>query len=312
VGRRKPSSRPADGSHRERPGSTTRQGEPDRVVNGGRGQPGPAGGGLDPAAARQARRKARDQQAQVRKIVSEWFVRVRAIYSGRLDPKRNNAAGEQFHDGRRQILTIRDPFALPALTGVLSRGGVSIRLLLVESLERFEQDEATMNLLVMALLDPSSRVRRAAAESLARRKDERVVGALRQALASEKEPTIRRAATALGVIRARAAVPDLINVLSTETLGVVRVSEPVYLDTVLTTFGGSVGYPHGQTVILYQPAAIGCIGPGGIIGTVDEYEVQPVDVNRTEVQEALIAITGRNYGFDRGDWLAWWRDHGRP
>ena len=33
-----------------------------------------------------------------------------------------------------------------------------------------------------------------------------------------------------------------------------------------------------------------------------------VDVYRTEVQEALISITGRNFGFDRNAWMEWWQE----
>jgi hypothetical protein len=43
---------------------------------------------------------------------------------------------------------------------------------------------------------------------------------------------------------------------------------------------------------------------------VSDYEYQVISIHRTEVQEALIEITGQNLGFDAGAWLKWADDHG--
>jgi hypothetical protein len=43
------------------------------------------------------------------------------------------------------------------------------------------------------------------------------------------------------------------------------------------------------------------------MGTICFSQYSTIDVYRTEVQEALIAITGENLGFDRGAWLEWLR-----
>jgi HEAT repeat protein len=260
---------------------------------------------------REARRRRKELEAEVRARVSSWFVQIRAIQKGRLDPKCNDAKRTQFADGRRQILAIRDPFSIAALADVLSRGDVRTRLLLAEALGRFEQDEATMNLIAMSLFDPVDDVRRAAAAELSRRRDDRMVQALRQAMFSDDERTLRHAATALGRLKARAAVPELISVLSTETIDWVRVTVPVYADYMLYLFGRPTGYWSGAEVYIYQPATIGVLSATPLMGTVDYYELAPVSVHRTEVQEALIAITGENLGFDRAAWQNWWRRNGR-
>jgi hypothetical protein len=256
---------------------------------------------------REVKRRAREQDVEVRKIVSGWYVKVQAIQSGRLDPKRNDSKRTQFADGRRQILAIHDPFAISALAEVLSRGDVPTRRLLVEALGRYTEDEALMNLIVIALLDPAADVRKAATVELARRQDDRVVNAFRRALSSEREFTLRNAATALGRLKARSAVEDLVRVLSTETVQAVRVTDPLFLDSVYYVFGRSVGYSYSDYVLFHHPRCIGVIGPGALIGTVDRYELGMVSVYRTEVQEALIAITGQNLGFDSSAWLEWWR-----
>jgi hypothetical protein len=258
---------------------------------------------------REAQRAAREEERRLRKLVSNWFVKVRAIHRGRMEGEKEGSA--KFRQGRERILAIRDPLALPALTGVLSTGNVAARRVLVEALAGFEQDEATMNFLVITLYDPSREIRGLAATDLLRRKDPRVVAELRDALQSNEEPILRHAAAALGVLKARAAVEDLIGVLTTERQGTIRISRPVYLDGVVIAFGGGCRYVQGRRLVYYRPIGIGVMGPGTIVGTATRYESVPVSVNRTEVQEALIAITGQNFGFDETAWQQWWRRQGQ-
>jgi hypothetical protein len=256
---------------------------------------------------REQKREARRREAELRKVVSGWFVKVRAIHEGRLKSKANDAARRQFADGRQQILAIRDPLAIEPISKTLAGGDEPTRRLLVEALDRFREDEATMNLLVVALLDASPEVRRAAGDALARRKDDRVVDSLRLALYSERESTIRNAASALGRLKAVAAVEDLVRVLSIQTVQTVRTTDPLFLDSIYYIFGRPIGVAQSGGLIFYRPYCIAAYGPGALIGTVDRYEPAVVDVHRTEVQEALIAITGKNFGFDAVAWLRWHR-----
>lgn len=259
----------------------------------------------DPAAL-EAERLAKQQERLVRKIISQWFVKVRAMHDARMTPKRGNFSEAKFRGARDNILKIRDPLAIPALTGVLSGGNKASRLVLVEALAQFSEDDATMNLVVMALLDPSKQVRRAASDELVRRDDPRVIERLRDALYSEEEGILRHAAAALGVLRAWETVPELVEQLSTEVPGIVRISRAVYLGDVYGTFGGPIRIVNGRRVLVYDPGAIGVLGPGSWVGTDTYYQQTMVSVYRTEVQEALIAISGENFGFDRARWLSWW------
>ncbi len=252
-------------------------------------------------------RRARHEEAEIRDRVSGWFVKIKAIEQGRLHPHRNDAKRTQFAEGSRMILAIRDPLAIGALAEVLSAGDVTTRRLLANALSAFTQDEAVMNLLAMALFDTSREVRQIAADHLTQRHDERVLSSLRPALFSERDETIRNSATALGRLKAKAAVPDLIAVLSTEVVAPVRVSQPVYLDNLIYIFGRPTPYPSGAEILIYRPPYVGVLGPGALMGTIDRYEMATVSVHRTEVQDALIAITGQNLGFDRAAWWAWWR-----
>lgn len=251
-----------------------------------------------------------EEDKLVREIIAKWTVKMRAIHRSRLACKACGPETERFKQGRRQVLAIRDSLAVPALTRVLSDGKVPVRLLLVEALGQFEVDEATMNLVVLALVDRSKEVRRQAASALASRDDDRVVERFRDALRSGDDRVLRRAAVALGILKARAAFEDLVDALSTKSRRRVRVTRPIFLRRVMTAFGGTRTVTVGSQRLRYRPRSIGVLSRNVMMMTEDSTETRIVDVYRTEVQEALIAITGRNFGFDRDAWLDWWRAAG--
>lgn len=262
----------------------------------------------DPDRAEQDRQEQVDKL--VREIVSKWFVRVKAIYGDRMAGKRS-ASDPKFVDARKQLLAIQDPLAIPAISNVLGKGNKAVRRVMIECLSQFLQDEATMNLLVIAVLDPSSEIRQLAAIELIPRKDDRLVDRLRDGLAAPEEVTLRNAATALGVIKAKAAVPDLIAVLSRETVQTVQVTRPVFVRRVTSTFGGGTTVRVNDRNYYYRPDRIGVLDPEVLMGTETTSEVQIVSIYRTEVQEALIAITGENHGFDGDAWLKWWKENSK-
>lgn len=261
-------------------------------------------------AERSERRRAQANERRVQEKITEYNVKLKAIYRGRLSEKVGGEGSKAFEDGRRQILEISDPLAIPGITSVLSSGHVAARRLMVEALSQFDVDEATMNLVAISLLDPSKDVRAMAARALKSRRDDRIIVELRSALRSDEEFILRNAAAALGVLKAKSAVRDLVPVLSTETLGLVRVSRWVSLDSLYGAYSNWQRYRVGGFPVLYKPSCIWAMGPGSIIGTVSDYEYQIISINRTEVQEALIQITGQNMGFDAAAWLKWAEDNG--
>ncbi len=256
-----------------------------------------------------ADRLQKEEERLVQGFVSQWFVKIQAIHRSRLAGRDRGVEDEKFRKGREQILAMRDPLALPALAGVLSTGEPPTRGVLIEALAQFEQDEATMNLLVMALLDPAEDIRRRAAVELIPRKDDRVVARLCDALNSKDEGILRHAAVALGVLKAEDAVEALIPLLSTSARRSVLVNRPVYLGGIYSSFGGWGRIAHGRQLLRYRPASIGVLGTGTMVGTYSFYQKQVVSIHRTEVQEALIAITGQNFGFDGSAWRQWWREN---
>jgi hypothetical protein len=244
----------------------------------------------------------------VREVINGWFFRVRAVKSAYLLEPTTAYRDRLFRQGTERILRIRDPLAIPAIAGVLSKGNIPTRILMVDALASFDQDDATLNLLITALFDPDQEVREAAAQALAPRKDERLVDRLRDGLRSEYDHVVRNAAFVLGRIRAREAVPDLVNVLTTAK----QVTEYVPLHGWIVNTRNVICSPTrahiGDTPLSYHPR-IAVFGQGSRITTAWTTQRRVVTVYRTEVQEALIEITGENFGFDADAWLRWHQTH---
>jgi hypothetical protein len=175
---------------------------------------------------------------------------------------------------------------------------------MVEALARFAQDDATLNLLITAVFDPDAEVRDDAALALAPRKDERLIDRLTAALHSEHDSIVRNAAAVLGRIRARQAIPALVEVLTTT----VKVTQYVPINRWIYGTRQSICSPTqvhiAGTQRVYNPN-IAVFSPGSRITVGWTQQRRVVTVYRTEVQEALIEITGQNYGFDADAWLRW-------
>lgn len=244
------------------------------------------------------------EQERIDKAVYEYTRQLRAIKRTYLDRPHGSKHEEAFARGRKRVLAMNDPLAIDPLTRLLSEGDERCRALLVEALDRFDDDQATMNLVVVALLDPAESVRLRAVEALLKHNDPRIVADLRSALRSDEDVVVRNAAVALGKLRARDAAHDLIDLLSYER----KISYTVPREALLTTIQGNyiAGYRAkvARGVAQVEPT-IGVIGSGSAISREPITVRLTQTVYRTEVQEALIAITGQNFGFDHDKWVQW-------
>jgi len=180
---------------------------------------------VSPPSAEQLDRLAGERQDHDRQIVEHllrgwrsWIRAVRDAYLKNGGGRGKNRDG--WEQGRERLLAVEDPLALPAACRVL--GGPDqdpqLRLLLVELLGGSPTDVAALNLLALALLDDEESVRFAAADALLERKDPRVSRQLRFALECRNDRFVRRVARALGRMRDRSAVPDLIEALHVTAL----------------------------------------------------------------------------------------------
>jgi len=276
------------------------------------------GGQWVPAAPSKARvispqdKAMKEEAAATRKAITTLVTRVRQIRKNKLEGGGRDESSDLFQAGRKQILSLKDPLAIAAIASVLSGGTEPTRRLMIEALGRFQQDEATLNLLTAAVVDPSPAIRRMAAEVLAQRKDARMVTELRNALKSDEDAIKRNAAAVLGVLHAEEAIPDLISLLDVAGYGTVVLQRPALWASFCNCYcGPTVGYGGGAP-LWYYPTGIAALGPGTVLGTYWEGDVEVIKLYRTDVQEALIYITGQNFGFDIPAWRRWYVQKYKP
>lgn len=246
-----------------------------------------------------------DAEQMVSAIQTQWTLRIRAIKTNKLDSSLRRLAQE----GRRKIVEIRDPLAILPLTRLLASGNWACRDALVEVLSHFPHDEATMNLAVLALVDPDEGIRRRALLEVQKRDDPRVVPQFRRALSTDNDALIRRAAIGLGLLGAPAAVPDLIDVLTARRVKQVEVRVHDYFQQYPEVFNTPTQVTLGQTIQIRYSAALGLPAIGtGFWFPKTAFQSRNVVVYRSEVREALVRITGEDFGFDHAAWRRWYKE----
>jgi len=246
----------------------------------------------------------RDDDRVVAAVQGTWHRRIAAIKRSHLESTLDRLTRE----GRERILEIRDPLAVLPLVEVLSRGSLFCRQVLVEALSHFDTDEATLNLAVLALLDPDGGVRDTVLRELVRRDDPRVIPQFREALKTKDNTIIGRAAEALGRLEAREAVPDLIPLLRGKAIRRVELSAEEYFGSFQRVFSKPVVWDIGSYQVAHQPR-IGFWRRDGLTFLFDPvFLPRRVTVFRTAVLDALVQITGQNFGFDDAAWQRWYQE----
>ncbi len=240
----------------------------------------------------------------IRAVQGEWTRRIRAIRTGLLE----SSSERHVEGGRRQIGEIRDPLAIVPLARVLASGNRVCRELLVDRLSAFPQDEATMNLAVLALTDRDADIRSRALAELRRRDDPRVSAQYRKALRSDNDELIRRAAVGLGALGAAEAVPELIEMLTVQRNKMVEVPVRTYFGGWLNDFDEPTTVSLSGALRVNHNPEIGVVDYTGGVAVDNVFRLQRVTVYRTEVLEALKQLTGQNFGFDAAEWRTWYEE----
>lgn len=246
-----------------------------------------------------------DDQKLISQTQVRWSRQIRAIRSQYLDATDANLLAE----GRKRIAAIRDPLAILPLVQILSAGNFNCRETLIDSLKRFGEDESTLNLAALALLENDDRLRESVIGELVRRRDVRVDSQFRKALSTDNDEIIKRAAAALGALRSEPAVPELIERLTVQRRKTVEVPVPAYFGSMADEFGPRGTISLGGNV-KYRPV-IG-VGTASVFVRLETVmQKRDVTVFRTDVQQALVAITGENFGFEADEWRRWYQENKR-
>lgn len=212
----------------------------------------------------------------------EWTKRLGRL-RGQLDkPATSERATEEIRE-------ISDSAAVPALAAAVATEPVyQVRAWYVESLSRIRSADAVQALAAIAVDHPDPETRIAAVERLVVIGPEPAVPRLIAALASGDPARINRAAEALGRLGGPAAILPLVAAL--ETRQVVTAAGP----------------PPGSTSATFSPTGGSGLSMGG------GPKQQIVAVRNERVLEALVTLTGVDFGWDAAAWRAWFASERQP
>ena len=203
--------------------------------------------------------------------------------------------GRRADQGEKGLYAIHDPAAIVPL-GEKLNGERSIRKdprddvrkIYVEVLGRFDTHDARGPLAVCAIDDPVEEVRLCCLDILEKQKDEAVTkyfeGRMRDKLASDD--TIGRAGVGLGRIKDPSSVATLVKYVSYERTEVIP----------------SGGGPGSMSAGFGKNG-----GPSGLSMNGKPQTRQRL-VQCSGVLDALVTITGQNFGYDPRAWQTWYRN----
>jgi hypothetical protein len=216
----------------------------------------------------------------------EWFQKLKR-WRGWLGTDRNDQASEN-------IRTIDDPLAVKALTLALRDDkSPPARLLFIQALAKIDTPEAAQALAIAAVGDPVEEVRLTCLDHLQTKKRPEVVAYFVGKLKDKKNEVINLAGRALGRMKDPSAIGPLI-------------------DALVTVHKFKVVKPGGDNA---TSASFGS-GPGGRGGTGLSTGGGPTilrqEIANQAVLDALVAITGQNFEFNKLAWKHWYAAQKKP
>ncbi len=218
----------------------------------------------------------------------------RKEWAQKLKRWRNWLTGERAAQGRANILAIEDPYAVEALTRNLTGDRLpQARLLYIEALAKIGTAEAAKTLATCSLEDPVEEVRLTCLDHLQQERNPDVVAYYVGKLRDKDNRVVNLAAVGLSRMKDPSAVRPLIDALVTTHK--YKVNNRGGPGSVTTTFGtgpGGSGAPGGLSV------------GGGPKIIIRQLANQPV-------LDALVALSGQNFNFDRRAWKCWYASQKR-
>jgi hypothetical protein len=210
----------------------------------------------------------------------EWFQKVKR-WRGWLGTDRDA-------QGRENLRTIEDAMAVKALAMSLrDDSSARARLLYTEALAKIDTPEAAKALAIASISDPVEEVRLTCLDHLQTKKRPDVVAYLVGKLRDKDNRVVNLAAIGLGRMRDPSAIGPLIDALvTTHKFKIVKAGGDGAMST---TFGtGPGGRPAG-----------GGMSAGGGPQLIRQHIVNQA------VLDALTALTGQNFNFDKQAWKYW-------
>jgi len=223
----------------------------------------------------------------------EWFRKLKLWRKWLDEPARSASALER-------IRGIDDANALKALRQYLEdEPVVQVRLLYLEPLARMNNPAGNETLVLRTLSDDDREVRLTALDHLKKTKAPEVIAMYMRALSSKNNTIVNRAAAGLGVMGHEAAIGPLVDTLITSQRFRVTIGNPgggMSSTFARPTSGGAAG--------AISPNSPGMGGLGGFSAGSSTRIVTQL-VQNEAVLEALVTLSGRNFGYDQAAWRNW-------
>jgi hypothetical protein len=209
----------------------------------------------------------------------EWAINLRRSHKALTGSDAARAAQAQ-----EQILAASDVHAAPALVELLKKEQLQpIRKLLVDALAGNRSGTATAALMECAVKDADREIRERAIDALLARKHPDMVRQLAEALQSNDNAEVNRAAGLLAALDYETAISPLI-------------------DALVTTHKQQINTNQGQINAGFSPGRGGGLSFGGRGPKVVRYPMQNPDV-----LSALVDLSGgQNFDYDKRAWRAWY------
>jgi hypothetical protein len=203
---------------------------------------------------------------------------------------RNWIGGNRDQQARDSIRAVTDPAATKALAIALRDDKeVGVRLLVVETLSRLDTSDAAMALAIASIFDDEDEIRQTCLDHLQTKKRPEVTNYYVGKLKDKLNQTVNRAGVALGRMKDPTAIGPLIEAL-------------------VTTHKFNVVTAGGNNSI---NAGFGSRGGGGL-AMGGGAKVIHKEFSNESVLDALVAITGRNFNFDKQAWRHWYAAQKKP
>lgn len=246
-----------------------------------------------------------DRREQERVSSREWFERLQPVLraiNGFNRDRRNEAIN--------MVARVDDAAAVRALqTLFASHPSQEVRLAVIDAFGAIGGVETVRPLALLAVHDIDEYVRIEAAKSLDPNHATDSVRELVRSLRSENNAEVRNAAVALRHVGDGHAVPHLIEALVTSHVVVLRVPDR---SPAFSVGGGQIGMANGSTL---PPEIEAALRTGQLPAGYHLPEPRTVakKVRRSVQNQAVLStlqqMTGQSFGYDRPQWLAWYREH---
>jgi len=255
---------------------------------------------------------------------ASWARRIKLLRDGYLAGPEGRS-----REAERRLLEIGDPVAVGPILRILGEDPLpSLRALAARVLGAIPGSSASSGLVARLLAELDQGVRQATLGELARREPSEVVPGLLRALRSPRPEVVNRAAWGLAGLNAVATVPRLIPALITIEQRVIMTGGGgssgnlgVSFNTVSPSSGSaysgggsvpvSTGPVVGPGVVAFGAASVpyeALNGPtpgsgGGSRGPVPR--LVAIQHQNAEVRDALVKMTGQDFGYDIPSWKRW-------